>query len=141
MFALWIEADLRFEFSESDNGGLKISDSAYAALIAGHNAGKEIRRDGKGAPLLFDPPAPSYETLAAAVRADRDVRLFATQWFVERHTDQISVGDKTSLTVEQYTTLLKYRQSLRDVPAQSGFPLSVLWPPVPDYISKSNSLP
>jgi len=30
-----------------------------------------------------------------------------------------------------------YRQALRDIPAQSGFPSNVIWPDDPDFIDKN----
>ena len=56
---------------------------------------------------------------SAAVRADRNARLAATDW------TQIadSTADKSAWST--------YRQALRDVPAQAGFPQSVTWPQEP----------
>ena len=57
-------------------------------------------------------------TAAANVRADRNARLAATDWR--------ACSDLT-LSTEWAT----YRQALRDVPAQSGFPHTVTWPDEP----------
>jgi hypothetical protein len=54
----------------------------------------------------------------AAARAERDRRLAATDWMVL--PDQI---------VSQ--SVLDYRQALRDVPAQAGFPEEIEWPELP----------
>ena len=56
---------------------------------------------------------------AEAVRADRDERLAKTDWR--------AVSDLTLSS--EWTT---YRQALRDVPAQSGFPHTVTWPTEPE---------
>ena len=56
---------------------------------------------------------------AAAVRADRNARLAATDW--TQITD--STADKPAWAT--------YRQALRDVPSQVGFPQSVTWPQEP----------
>ncbi|NHQ81612.1 phage tail protein [Chromobacterium vaccinii] len=133
MFALWIDDDQRFAFSESDNGGLNISNSAYVDLIAGQSDGRQIGRDNTGQPTLIDPPPPSIEMLAVAVRADRDARLLATQWLVERHNEQEATNAAT-LSQSQYSILLQYRQALRDVPAQCGFPVEINWPAPPDFV-------
>ncbi|WP_440217265.1 phage tail assembly chaperone [Chromobacterium piscinae] len=134
MFALWIDADQRFAFSETDNGGMEIADSAYLTLIAGHREGQQISRDDAGAPVLQAFPPPSSTVQAEAARIDRDARLVATQWLIERQVDQSAAGDATTLTHEQYMTLLHYRQALRDVPAQCGFPTDINWPEVPDFV-------
>ena len=56
---------------------------------------------------------------ATAVRTDRDARLAATDW--------MGLSDVTMSA--DWTT---YRQALRDVPAQSGFPHTITWPTEPE---------
>jgi len=56
---------------------------------------------------------------AAAVRADRNARLAATDW--------TQIADSTADKAAWAT----YRQALRDVPSQAGFPQSVTWPQQP----------
>ena len=56
---------------------------------------------------------------AAAVRADRNGRLAATDW--------TQIADSTA----DKPAWAAYRQALRDVPSQAGFPQSVSWPQEP----------
>lgn len=56
---------------------------------------------------------------ATAVRADRDKRLADTDW--------TQVSD-APVDASAWAT---YRQSLRDVPSQNGFPWDVTWPEKP----------
>ena len=56
---------------------------------------------------------------AAAVRADRNARLAATDW--------TQIADSTA----DKLAWAAYRQALRDVPSQNGFPQSVTWPEQP----------
>ena len=56
---------------------------------------------------------------AAAVRADRNGRLAATDW--------TQIADSTADKPAWST----YRQALRDVPLQAGFPQNVSWPQKP----------
>ena len=56
---------------------------------------------------------------AAAVRADRNARLAATDW--------TQIADSTA----DKPAWAAYRQALRDVPSQVGFPQSVTWPQEP----------
>jgi hypothetical protein len=56
---------------------------------------------------------------AVAVRADRNARLAATDW--------TQIADSTA----DKPAWAAYRQALRDVPAQAGFPQSVTWPQEP----------
>lgn len=55
---------------------------------------------------------------AEAVRADRDERLAKTDW-------------RASSDLTLSTEWTNYRQALRDVPAQSGFPYDITWPTEP----------
>ena len=59
---------------------------------------------------------------AARIRSERDRRLDATTWLVERHKEQTAGNIETSITGEDYAALLTYRQALRDLPQQEGFP-------------------
>ena len=54
---------------------------------------------------------------AAEVRKERDSKLAATDWTAS--TDVTMTAEMTA-----------YRQALRDVPAQSGFPNTIDWPEV-----------
>jgi len=72
----------------------------------------------KGA--LENPPAPA--PTAAEIRQERAELLAESDW------TQLS---DTPLTVAQKTTWAAYRQALRDVTKQLGFPTHVSWPPIP----------
>lgn len=79
---------------------------------------------------IFEPP-PSiveHEIVAKEVREMRDHFLATTGWLLERHREQLESGVPTSLTHQQFADLLAYRQALRDVPQQAGFPHEVIWP-------------
>lgn len=112
---------------------VEITDEEHAALLAGQAAGKVITADENGRPVLVDPPAPTPEQLATSARATRDAKLTATSWLVERHREEQETG-ATTLTDQEYADLLAYRQALRDVPEQAGFPQSIDWPDLPDGI-------
>lgn len=75
----------------------------------------------------YEDPKPTKEQLAKSVRSERDNRLNQTNWLVERHQEQLTLGS-TTLSSEEYLTLLAYRQSLRDIPQQEGFPTDITWP-------------
>jgi hypothetical protein len=67
------------------------------------------------------PPPPSDEELAIQIRARRDSLLAGTDW-----TQLPDVPEATR------SAWAEYRQALRDVPQQSGFPKSVTWPTPPE---------
>ena len=57
---------------------------------------------------------------AQAVRAERDGKLLMSDW--------TQLADVPQAVKDSYVS---YRQALRDVPSQSGFPQSVAWPELP----------
>lgn len=59
---------------------------------------------------------------AAEVRAERDRLMAGTDWLVTR-------ANETGEPMPQ--RWLDYRQALRDVTSQPGFPMAIDWPPVP----------
>lgn len=64
--------------------------------------------------------AADVSALAAKVRADRDKKLSDTDW--------TQVADAP---VDSQAWAV-YRQSLRDIPSQEGFPWNVVWPTQPE---------
>ena len=60
------------------------------------------------------------DAVATSVRADRNTRLTAS--------DYTQLADYLKQDQQQWRI---YRQQLRDVPQQAGFPRSIVWPTVP----------
>ncbi|GGY03752.1 phage tail assembly chaperone [Paludibacterium paludis] len=112
---------------------VELTDAQYRALLDGQSAGKRIVAGADGKPVLADPPAPTADQLAVQARAKRDGLVGSTDWVIARHRDQVETGVKTSITAGQYTELMQYRQALRDVPTQKGFPSSIDWPNIPAF--------
>lgn len=74
---------------------------------------------GEAGPIApYEPP--SDEEVAAEVRAERDRRLIASDW--------TQLPDVPQATRDLWAP---YRQALRDVPEQAGFPHEVEWPTPP----------
>lgn len=71
---------------------------------------------------VFSPPPPDLDAMARDVRAQRDMLLAATDWRVIRATET-----NTPLSTEWEA----YRQALRDITLQPGFPQTVTWPTEP----------
>lgn len=65
-------------------------------------------------------PVISDEEKAKEIRKKRDSLLFASDW--------TQVPDSSADCKEKWR---EYRQSLRDLPSQSGFPQNVEWPKQP----------
>lgn len=71
-------------------------------------------------------PEPTEQELASRVRSQRDAKLSATDYLV--------VPDYP-ISPEDLEAVKVYRQALRDIPEQSGFPKNVQWPVEPQFLS------
>lgn len=70
------------------------------------------------------------EQLASRVRSQRDSKLFRTDFYVQPDYP----SDPESLEAVK-----AYRQALRDVPLQEGFPRNVQWPEIPTVLRAKKS--
>ena len=59
---------------------------------------------------------------------ERNMRLNSTDWLVSRHTEEKLLGMNTTLSENQFTKLLTYRQQLRDITNQYTTLDDVVWP-------------
>lgn len=66
------------------------------------------------------------EELASRVRMRRDSLIFRTDFYVQPDYPSDPAG---------LEAVKAYRQALRDVPEQSGFPRNVQWPAMPSVLS------
>lgn len=98
---------------ETDVGDLQpVAIPAGVAVDIGHGY------DGKT--FAAPAPAPMPQASADDVRAQRDALLTASDW--------TQLADVPAAT---RTAWAPYRQALRDVPTQAGFPGAVTWPKAP----------
>ncbi|MCH5146366.1 phage tail assembly chaperone [Desulfovibrio sp. UIB00] len=114
-----------------------ITTDEHTSLLAGQAAGQRIVPGADGRPMLADKSAPTEAALAAQVRAQRDRALDDCEWMVTRHRDQTDAGGATTLTAAEYQELLAYRQALRDITAQAGWPGSITWPSKPEWMPEA----
>lgn len=98
---------------------IEISADTHARLMEAQSSGQIIAADADGFPVATDPPAPGAEVLAAQVRARRDALIAATDYLV---MPDYPISAKALKDVKVY------RQALRDITAQAGFPQEVVWP-------------
>ena len=82
----------------------------------------EKGENGKRRFQIVAVPEPTTEELAAQVRAKRDALLAETDFLM---MPDYPLGEEDSVA------LRTYRQVLRDVPTQEGFPTEVTWPDLP----------
>lgn len=71
-------------------------------------------------------PEPTEQELSYTVRSQRDAKL--------SDTDYLVVPDYP-ISPEDLEAVKVYRQALRDIPEQSGFPKNVQWPVEPQFLS------
>ena len=65
---------------------------------------------------------------AKSVRADRDRRLAECDWVTLKAID----ASNDNLGIQLPQVWMTYRQALRDITAQDGFPWNVVWPTKPE---------
>ncbi len=102
-------------------GGYEVEPEYKDELMAGQIVDYFIATAEDGRPYLERRPGPTDEQLAQSVRADRDELL--------RQTDWTQAGDVPLAVRESYRD---YRQALRDMTNQEGFPRNVVFPEKPD---------
>lgn len=68
------------------------------------------------------------DDVAEQVREERDKKLADCDWVTTKAVDQ-NAQDNLGIQVPQ--VWLDYRQALRDITEQDGFPLNVIWPDEP----------
>lgn len=74
---------------------------------------------------IVEIPAPTTEEVAAQVRSQRDAMIAETDYLM---MPDYTISDEDKALVETY------RQALRDIPEQEGFPSNVQWPVVPQCL-------
>lgn len=109
-----------------------VSEAEWRRLLDGQCQGQEIVADGQGRPTL-QARVNSAEQRAAWMRQERNAALAATDALVARHRDEVALARATRLTAQQFEQLLAYRQALRDVPGERGFP-EVSLPERPSFL-------
>ncbi|WP_413794825.1 MULTISPECIES: phage tail assembly chaperone [unclassified Pseudomonas] len=83
---------------------------------------------------FLPPPAIPASEQAEAERVWRNAELQSTEWLVTRHRDEQDLERPPTLTLEQFSELLNYRQALRDWPQAGAFPGIEFRPVSPAWI-------
>ena len=73
---------------------------------------------------------PTLDELSSQVRAKRDRRIAETDYYMmpDYPSDPNNIEEMKA-----------YRQALRDIPKQEGFPSKFTWPDVPKFLCEDNS--
>jgi hypothetical protein len=99
--------------------------------VDGYQYAIEIQQqeDGSWAQVMMQVEIPEAQYInnvavqAQVVKADRDRMIASTDWVVTKSAEE-------GIPVSQ--AWKDYRQALRDIPIQSGFPFNVQWPQLPN---------
>lgn len=97
--------------------------TAYSEAAAWANSNGAMIADKGNYYEVVAVPTPTTEQKAAAIRAKRDALLAETDLIIIRCAE---AGEPVP---DEWKT---YRQALRDVPEQAGFPENVIWPEKPE---------
>lgn len=105
-----------------------------------------IRKDKKGYRVVDSEPDISEDEyfseipieickdMSLCIREKRDAYLHQCDAVTNRHRDQVDASLPTTITNAQYLEVLALKQTLRDIPQQSGFPDNVTWPSIPSFL-------
>lgn len=96
--------------------GIEIDDDECEEIYLSMASGKLLVAGENGRPTTVDL---SISHQAADIRSTRDKLLTASDW--------TQIGDLPDTVKSAWGP---YRQALRDIPAQKGFPTSVEWPSI-----------
>lgn len=89
------------------------------------NAPDGLVKIEEAAAMAIAHPAPGLEEQEEAIRAERDAKLNDTDIIIIRC---VEAGEPVP---DEWKA---YRQALRDVPEQAGFPDDVVWPEKPETV-------
>tara|TARA_R110002074_G_scaffold253081_2_gene425056 strand:- start:4614 stop:5267 length:654 start_codon:yes stop_codon:yes gene_type:complete len=105
----------------------EISDALHASVMAelccGNN--RVLGKDGDGMPVAVDPAPPSADELWNSVRRERDVRIAAVTWRLERHARELRQDVSPT---DDVVALDTYIQALADIPQTQLDPANIIWP-------------
>lgn len=86
-------------------------------------------RQVEGGYQIVENPKPTNAELAENTRIKRDHFLSETDFYL--------MSDYPS-DPKNLEEIKKYRQALRDIPEQAGFPKDVIWPDLPKFLCKDS---
>lgn len=98
---------------------VEISIDLYEQLLEGQSVGKVINSGADGVPYLSDPSPPTSDQLSTSARLKRDKLIAATDYLVM---------PDYPISADLLAKVKAYRQALRDITIQVGFPSDIDWP-------------
>jgi hypothetical protein len=92
---------------------VEITTQQHQELLNSQSKGKIIQADANGNPTTVDRPTPTIEQLIVIAKEKRNELLQKSDW-IELPNSPLNDAKKQKWSI--------YRQALRDLPAQAGFP-------------------
>lgn len=105
-----------------------------ATMTEEYEAVKEFVKQNPNACTDYIEPViePTLEEKVEIERYKRNQLLNEVDTLLLKYTEQVELGI-VSENKNYYTALLQYKQALRDIPEQAGFPEEVKYPTLPKY--------
>lgn len=119
-------AEMRFRenitsVKDSETGGTVYQYDEYTLTMTDRDGLEEIVKDNTAVWMAYAKQAET-DRMAAEARGQRDKLLSDTDW---TQTDDAPLADADRESMRQY------RQALRDITSQTGFPQTIAWPGKP----------
>ncbi len=135
----FFRSDINGEPGDDDNSlaadAIEVPRELYEQMLLVREQGGRVIAGKGGKPIAAPPLPPTDAEQAEKARRWRDSQLTVSEWVVTRHRDEVDMAMKTTITTQQFSGLLKYRQALRDWPTAEGFPSEDLRPNAPDWLA------
>jgi len=125
MYAKYSQEDKRFGFSETDNGGVKISTEQYINLMNGIGEGKFIVPDAEGSPIFGDNPLETEEQKWANLKLAAKAALANNDIVAIRCA---KAGVKYPAEWQEYDSALREIVSSQTGDAGTAFPVRPAYP-------------
>lgn len=113
---------------------VEVSQDVFEAMTEARSQGMRLISDGDGQPIAVKRLAPTVAELAEDERLWRDRELGSTEWLVARHRDEKDMGQVTSISLDEFSELLIYRNRLREWPTEATFPDESKRPQKPEWL-------
>ena len=114
---------------------VEVSSELYGQMLLVREQGGRVVPGEDGMPIEAPPVPPTIQEQEEKARRWRDSQLTLSEWVVTRHRDEVDMSMATTITTQQFSELLKYRQTLRDWPTDKGFPSADLRPNPPNWLA------
>ncbi|MFI8431000.1 phage tail assembly chaperone [Pseudomonas sp. NPDC078863] len=135
----FFRSDINGEPGDDDNSlaadAIEVPRELYEQMLLVREQGGRVIAGKGGKPIAAPPLPPTDAEQVEKARRWRDSQLTVSEWVVTRHRDEVDMAMKTTITTQQFSGLLKYRQALRDWPTAEGFPSEDLRPNAPDWLA------